>query len=226
MLGDVGSTMGFKLFGAGYRRNPIRPLPAVAAEAVRSATGVVLTHRHPDHLDREGMRMLRERKLPVYCTRHDERALRRDRLDARLLVEALPGVHAEEITSRHGRGLMGVLMGAVARFTLAVAGEPSIHLVGDSVLTGTVKEALAHLAPDVVVMPAGAANMGVGGDILFSLDETCEVIRSVRGRVILNHMEALDHCPVTRDQARERVRAMGCGGRVFVPEDGEDLSLS
>jgi hypothetical protein len=68
--------------------------------------------------------------------------------------------------------------------------------------------------------------MGVGGDILFSLDETSQVIRSVRGWVILNHMEALDHCPVTRVQARERVRAMGCSDRVFVPEDGEELALA
>lgn len=52
-----------------------------------------------------------------------------------------------------------------------------------------------RLKPDVIVAPAGAANMGLGDDILFSLDELVTLVRRAPGLVVLNHLEALDHCP-------------------------------
>jgi len=65
--------------------------------------------------------------------------------------------------------------------------------------------------------------MGIGGDILFSVDELVRLVRVARGQIVLNHLEALDHCPTTRRDLRARMRAEGLGDRVHVPEDGEAL---
>lgn len=53
-LSEVGAAPGFKVFGGGRRRNPLVPLPAGAEQALDRATGVIITHEHPDHLDRAG----------------------------------------------------------------------------------------------------------------------------------------------------------------------------
>ena len=41
----------------------------------------------------------------------------------------------------------------------------------------------------------------------------------------IHHLESLDHCPTTRRDLRERVRAEGLDEKVHIPEDGEELSF-
>ncbi len=100
------------------------------------------------------------------------------------------------------------------------------YLVGDSLLTDTVLEVVERLQPDVIVCPAGAANMGIGGDILFSVDELVALAKVSRGQIFANHLEALDHCPTTRASLRQRLVEEGLQGRVHVPEDGESISFA
>ncbi len=221
MLSPPGALPGFKMFGGGRRRNPIVPLPAAASEALAAATAVLLTHEHPDHFDRAGLAWVEERGLPVYASGIDVPSLRRKGLDARLLETGALGLEVETIRSRHGRGLLGWMLGPVAGYYLAHPNEPSVYLVGDSILTENVLEAIERLQPDVIVAPAGSANMGLGGDILFSVDELIELTRRARGQVVFNHLEALDHCATTRAGLRQRLLEEGLTGRTFVPEDGE-----
>jgi len=146
-------------------------------------------------------------------------------LDARALEDGGLDVGLEVIPSRHGRGLLGWMLGPVAGYYLAPEGEPSLYITGDSILTDSVRDAIVRLQPDVIVAPAGAANMGIGGDILFSVDELVELARLAPADIVYNHLEALDHCPTTRTGLRERMRAEGLSDRVHVPEDGEVLSF-
>lgn len=225
MLADVGAIPKFKLFGGGGRPNPLVPLPGVAESALATATAAVITHEHPDHLDNRGVAALRDRKLPVWTSSVDVASLQKRGLDARTLRDGALGMRVEVVRSRHARGVLGWLLGPVCGFFLAHPGEPSIYLVGDSVLTESVREAVVRLQPDVLVLPAGAANLGAGGDILFSLDEIVQLVRQSTGQVVLNHLEALDHCPTTRTAARVRMREEGLADRVHVPEDGEELTF-
>lgn len=216
MLAKKGELMAFRPFGG--QRNPIVDLPPSAADALASATGAIITHVHPDHLDRRGVELLRERNLPVWSSAEDVSSLRRKGLDARVLESGAlgPESRVETIATKHGRGLLGLLMGKVRGFFLAHPGEPSVYLVGDSVLTDAVREAVTRLQPDVVVAPAGAANFGFGRDILFSVTELRELAALAKGKLVLNHLEALDHCPTKRSD-------LDFG---LIPRDGEEIALS
>ncbi|MEM6296745.1 MAG: MBL fold metallo-hydrolase [Myxococcota bacterium] len=226
MLADVGAMPGFKMFGGGRRPNPLVPLPAQTTAALERATGVLITHEHPDHFDLAGRAWTKRSELPVWGNRMDVPRLRRKGLDARPVEDGGLNLQVEVVPSRHGRGLLGWFLGPVAGYYLAAPGEPSLYITGDSILTDNVRDAIERLAPDVVVAPAGSANMGIGGDILFSTDELLELAKLAPGAVVFNHLEALDHCPTTREGLRARMQAAGLADRVHVPEDGETLRFT
>lgn len=225
MLSDKGALPGFKLFGGGRRRNPLVPLPPGMDEILARVTDVIITHEHPDHLDGPGIQWIEERALPVWASRVDVANLRRKRLDAREWRDGALGMAVEVVPARHGRGLLGWLMGPVSGLYLAHPDEPSVYLTSDALLTSAVLDAIDRLQPDIVLAPAGAANMGIGGDILFSVDELVALVRRAPGTVVFNHLEALDHCPTTRAGLRARLHAEGLLSRVRIPDDGERLTF-
>jgi hypothetical protein len=141
-------------------------------------------------------------------------------------VARLLGFAVETVPAVHGRGLMGWLLGPVCGFYLVHPDEPSIYLIGDAIMTDSVLEAIERLQPDLIVAPAGSANFGIGGDVLFSVDELVALVKASTGKVIFNHLEALDHCPTTRKDLASRMEAEGLQERIYIPEDGESLAFS
>ncbi len=226
MLAEVGAMPGFKVFGGGRRRNPLVPLPPGAEAALASVTGVVITHEHPDHFDRAALAWIRDRGLPVWAHPIDAPSLRRKGLAVEPLVDGALGLRVERVPGRHGRGVLGWLMGPVSGVYLAPPDGPSLLVTSDTVLTEAVRAAVVRLRPDVLLAPAGAANMGLGGDILFGVDELVELARLAPGAVVFNHLEALDHCPTTRSGLAARMAAEGLGERVHIPADGAVLSFT
>ena len=51
--------------------------------------------------------------------------------------------------------------------------------------------------------------------------EVAQAAALTTGAVVVNHLEALDHCPTTRAQVRALAQHGGWAHRVWVPEDGE-----
>lgn len=225
MLGEPHTMPGFKLFGGGRRRNPLTALPPEAEDSLRSATDVLVTHEHPDHLDPPALEWIKERELPVWASSVDTPSLRSKGMDARELRDGSLGMSVEVIPVRHGRGAFAYLMGPVSSFYLAHPDEPSVLLTSDAVLTEDLLGSIDRLKPEIVVAPAGSANFGIGPDILFSRDEMLELVRRSPGKVIFNHLEALDHCPTTRDELRSRMDSAGLGDKVLIPSDGQELNL-
>lgn len=211
------------------QRNPTVDLPANAAIALAHVTHCLITHcqkGHFDHLDRAGKQWLRERQIPVICTPHDAAHLRQRGLN----VQPLPANHAtpqpfltgtiRTVRCTHGLGLVGALMEHGVGYLIALPGEPTLYLSGDTVLTDTVRQFVRQHQPDVCVVPAGGAHFDLGGDIIMGVDEVIAFAHIATGRIIANHLEALSHCPVRRDDLRRAAAADGLSGRLLIPEDG------
>jgi hypothetical protein len=73
----------------------------------------------------------------------------------------------------------------------------------------------------VAVLPAGGARFDLGGEILMDAAEVAEAALLMRGEVVVNHLEALDHCPTTRAEVRALAQRGRWAHRLWVPEDGE-----
>ena len=230
MLAVRGALPRLRFGGGSGRRNPLVDLPDQAPATLARTTHALITHcqrGHFDHLDGAGRRFLRERATPVFCTPSDAAWL----AQKGLTVAPLPrsgrqpflGGHVTPVPCVHGRGWIGRLMAHGVGWFIEQPGEPSVYVAGDTLLTDDVASFLADHRPDIAILPAGGARFDFGGDILMDGHDVCAAARLTSGVVIANHLEALDHCPVTRECVRQLAAASGVGGRVNVPEDGETL---
>jgi L-ascorbate metabolism protein UlaG (beta-lactamase superfamily) len=106
-------------------------------------------------------------------------------------------------------------------YFIELPGEPTVYLAGDTLLTEAVRGCITGRKPDIAVVPAGGARFDAGGEILMDGRDALELARLTGGHVLANHLEALDHCPTTREELRGAARQAGLAHKLLVPADGE-----
>lgn len=234
MLGGVRTLPPYTLVKHRARRNPLIELPANHAELLRGVTHGLITHTHfgmdCDHLDKPGAAALKEAGAPVFCRSGDERSLAKRGLDARPIeagseVPFLEGT-IRSVRAAHGVGVVGTLMGKGAGYIISQPGEPTVYLTGDTVLTDAVRDAVTRHSPGIIVAPLGGARLDFGGPILITLEDAMTLASMSDAVFVANHLEALNHCPVTREDVRRAARDAGIESRVKTPADGETLEFA
>jgi L-ascorbate metabolism protein UlaG (beta-lactamase superfamily) len=213
---------------ANDRRNPLVELPEPAQVAASNANAVLVTHTHDDHLDGTALELL-ARDIPVLCQPPDEEMLRGHGFtDVRPVHDTvgLRGLTVTRTGGQHGTGEIGEQMAPVSGFVLAGDQEPTLYVAGDTIWCPEVAEALDTHDPDVVVVNAGAARFREGDPITMTADDVVRVAEHApRARVVAVHMEAANHCELTRSDLHGRLHAEGLEDRVTVPLDGAEIPL-
>lgn len=194
--------------------NPTVPLPYPAEHVVQGIDAAIVTHRHRDHFDARAEELL-PREVPVFCQPEDEEALRDLGLDARAVIESMDwgGIRITRTPGRHGTGRIAELLAPVSGFVL-----DDLYVAGDTVWYEGVEETIARHRPRVAVVNAGGAEFLEGGLIIMGIDDVREMVIRVPN-VVAVHLEALNHCFLTRAALRAALPA------VLVPKDGETLEL-
>ena len=216
---------------AAERRIPLVDPPFDREELERLAGGVeavLVTHTHPDHWD-ESARQVLPKDLPVLCQPEDVAVIGEAGFSEVTAVDprtAWRGVEVMRTGGRHGLGEVGRMMGPVSGFVLRAEDEPTLYVAGDTVWCAEVEDALGAHQPDVTVVNAGAASFRTGGPITMTAEDVERVCQaSPTTRVVAVHMEALNHCPLTRTELARRLREAGLLGRVEIPADGAIVEL-
>jgi len=203
------------------RRNPLVELPVPAERLVAEASAVLVSHLHADHLDDAAVELLRDRDVPVVCQPADADTLRERGLgDVRPVDGTLDlpgGVTVTRTDGRHGHGELADRLGPVSGFVVRAPGEPALYIAGDTVWCDEVGAALREHRPDVVVVNAGGARFLRGEPITMPAEDVLATAEAAAPAVVVAvHMEAINHCLVTREDLRR-----AAGDRVLVPDDGE-----
>lgn len=230
MLGPPNSLMSLT-FVRRPHRNPLVPLPQNADLAqVAQSSVCVLTHcryGHADHLDPAGAQLLATRQIPVYAQARDRAYLRRRGMQVVPLRSNVRHPFLDgtilPVPAQHGYDWLHWLMGPGVGYVIELPNEPSVYILGDTVLTPIVSATIATHQPDIVIVPAGGARLDLGRPILMTPDDVVRCISLAPARVVALHLEALNHCPTTRQTIRQRAERAGVLHKVLIPDDGAVL---
>jgi L-ascorbate metabolism protein UlaG (beta-lactamase superfamily) len=231
-LNPKGSLPPYTVFRTRPRLNPAIDLPPNAGAALSQITCGLITHfryGHFDHLDKSGIRLLAQKQVPVYCGERDAPNLKRRGINTIPLEINRRNIfisgHITPFPTQHGYGLIGRFMGPGTGYFIEPAGDKTIYISGDTVMTQTVRHVLKDLRPDISILNAGTAALDIGRPILMPLDEQLDFIRTAPGRVVAVHLDSFNHCLTSRDMLRDAVSKEGLSEKVLRPQDGELLEL-
>lgn len=209
------------------RPNPLVELP-VSAEAVMKADACLVTHLHRDHFDSAAGELL-PKTMPVLCQPEDLDKLKQ--LGFEDVQPVNPSAEWKDIAftrtgGQHGTGEIGKKMAPVSGFVLKSAGEPTLYIAGDTIWCPEVADALAVHLPEVIVLNGGAARFNQGDPITMGLQDISLVCRHApAAKVVVVHMEAINHCLLTRAELNAFLCQEGLDNRVTVPADGQCLEF-
>lgn len=226
--GTAGPT--FTLFRYKPLKNPILDLPANAMDIISKTTHCLITHLHPDHLDKDAVMFLKSRNIPVTCSIKDEKTLRKRGLN---ITQALNywesseflGGTIEGIPAIHGYGFIAKPMGNVMGFYIELANEESIYLSADTIYTDDVHKVLTEYKPDISVVASGRAQFDIFQPLLMKMEDIVKFVKNSPNKVIANHLEAVNHCPITREELRSELANKGLIEKTLIPKDGEVMKF-
>jgi len=234
MLSAKGKLMPFSVIKHKARLNPIVDLPNNTENLLQKVTHCIITHcqkKHLDHLDGAGEKFLKDNNIPVTCSIRDKNYLKRRGINVVGTVEnwkQSPFLNGSitAIPAQHGHGWVHHIMEDGVGFYIQFKDESSIYISGDTVLTENVKRALTEFKPNIAVVACGYASIDIGKPILMSLEEIIEFIKLSPNVVFANHLEALNHCPMTRNHLASQLEKNNLLAKVWLPKDGENTEIT
>lgn len=229
MLGKRKTIPPFTIFRYKPKRNPLVALPKNSRDILSKVTHCLITHLHPDHIDKAGEVFLRRKNIPVTCSIKDEKTLTTRGLN---IVQSLNYWEPQEflngkitgIPAIHGYGFIAKLMGNVMGFHIELANEKSVYISSDTVFTEHVQKVLVEFKPEIAVVACGTARLDIGQPLLMRMNDILKFVALAPNQVFANHLEALNHCPTTRKELREALAENDLLDKVSIPKDGENVS--
>jgi L-ascorbate metabolism protein UlaG (beta-lactamase superfamily) len=211
------------------RNNPLVGLPMPASEVIAGVDAVMVTHTHSDHWDATAAQVL-PKTAPLFGQPEDEAKFRSQGFTS---VQSIRGpVHWKGIEIRrtggqHGTGEIGKAMAPVSGFVLQAAGQPTLYIAGDTIWCGEVENAVRDYKPSVIVVNTGAAQFLEGDPITMTADDVIKTCQSApKSQLVAVHMEAINHCLLTRNDLAFQLEAARVIAQVAIPQDGDWVALS
>jgi L-ascorbate metabolism protein UlaG (beta-lactamase superfamily) len=228
MLAPKGAYPGFEGTANSHLRNPLVDL-IVPMDEIVDVDAVIVTHTHPDHWDDAAVARV-PKDLPLFAQNQKDRALIESAgfSDVHVLAEGttFKGVSLTKTPGQHGSdqayAVIGEMLGEVCGIVFKHPSEKILYVAGDTVWNAYVHDSLKAHRPDVIVLNCGDAQVPGLGSLVMGKQDVFEVYQaSPQATLIASHMEAVNHCVLTRRELREFLVERHMTERVVVPEDGE-----
>jgi Predicted Zn-dependent hydrolases of the beta-lactamase fold len=211
-------------------KNPLTNLPdtVMMAELLSRLDAILITHTHRDHFDAAAMELL-PKDIAVFCQPRDADKIKKAGFSKVNPVDSLfafSEIAIERTTGKHGSGFIGHKMGPVSGFTLTAPGEPSLYITGDSIWCSKIKKELKLYRPQIIICFAGGAQFSKGGPITMTKADIAKLAHyAPDAQIVAVHMEAWNHCRLSRRELKAFLKEKSLEKRVFVPQNGDSLSF-
>lgn len=216
--------------------NPLVDLPfqndSDLLSALQSCDAILVTHTHRDHFDIEALIKLMPSLLdiPVFCQPGDPCKIKEAGFtNVQPIASTLnwDGIQITRTKGRHGHGAIAVAMGTVSGFVFQAEAAPTVYLTGDTVWCTHVRKALEQFQPEVTITYCGEARFGKGKPITMNAKDVAHICNLLpKSQVVAVHMEAWNHCRLTRAALKAYATEAGFGTQVFIPENGDVIDFT
>lgn len=219
-----------------YKKNSLEPISGgineknplvdivVGDELLRNIDAILLTHVHMDHFDSSILDFF-GKDVPIVCSHQYEKQLTKAGFRNLHLLKDKITIYDTEITltsGKHGTGVVGKLMGNTYGFVLKESEGDTVYVTGDTVWCKCVESAIETYSPNYIIAFAGSAMIN-GTHITMDEHDIANVLAKLpSARVIAIHMEAWNHCRLTRSALKAAVDTE----QLSIPADGETLDFS
>lgn len=233
MLSPRHSWPGFEGTLNSHERNPLVHLPLPLDEII-DVDAVIVTHLHEDHWDAAAQKAL-PKTLPILAQNAADAEIIRSQgfENVQILSEAgeFGGVSLVQTAGRHGTDaayeMIAAVLGKVSGVVFKHPSEKTLYVAGDTIWNADVAAALALHQPEISVLNAGYARvLGLDDGIIMGTADVKKVHDAAPDMVLIaSHMEAVNHCALTRADLRSFAKAQGFGATLLTPADGETLEF-
>ena len=232
MLSGKGAFPGFPGTINDDLANPLVDLPMLL-ERIVDVDAVFVTHLHEDHWDAAAVESL-SKKMPIIVPTDEVAAGIRGAgfTDVRVAGSGMifNGVHIAATEAVHG---VKAVTEAFPREFLHVGGavfshaeEKTAYLTADTIWYPKVAEVIASHAPEVIILNCGNAQALGLGRLIMNASDVHEVHKAAPGAVLVgSHMEAVNHCVLTRSALRSYAEQHGFSKQMQLPADGETITI-
>lgn len=212
---------------ANQRPNPLVEMPPGWEDVISRRDAVLITHLHSDHFDSTAQDLLAGDGI-TFCQPEDTANLKsRGFLDTRPVDTELEwlGINITRTPASHGTGAIGRLMAPVAGLVFRAEGEPTLYIAGDTIWYEAVEKVIDEFRPEVIIVNGSGASFLQGGKIVMDAGDILKVQQATSGaRIVVVHLDAINHCHETRAYYRQRLPELGADmNRIAIPEDGETV---
>lgn len=212
-------------------RNPIIDLPISKSELsqiLKSINAVLITHTHSDHFDDfKGEHIPKETR--IICQPEDERKLLEigymnvTPINDKMEFE---GISITRTKCQHGGIYWKRKMGIGSGFIFNAETEKTLYITGDTIWCKYVKKALGENNPEVLLIYGGAAQFPFGRSITMNKRDILQTVQASHASdIIVVHMEAINHCMLSRGELRDYANKNLKEIKLYIPENGEQIEL-
>ncbi|WP_196209771.1 MBL fold metallo-hydrolase [Citrobacter sp. Res13-Sevr-PEB04-36] len=234
MLAPKGAYPGFAGTARAEIRNPTVELP-VDIDTLLNVDALIVTHLHEDHWDEYAARVVPKDK-PIYVQNDQDAQVLRGQGFTQLSVltenTTLGDITLRKTDGQHGSDRayavpqMAERLGDACGVIFQHADEKTLYLVGDTIWRDEVEANMQTFQPDVVVLNAGFAHVIGFGPIIMGTEDVLKTHFVLpEAQIVATHMEAINHCLLTRAALKEYAFDNQIAQFVNVPEDGETLTF-
>ncbi|KAL7696575.1 Beta-lactamase superfamily domain/Metallo-beta-lactamase superfamily [Lotmaria passim] len=238
MLAKKGAYPGFEHSANSHLRNPLVELPMRVEDILKGVEAVILTHTHLDHWDEAAVQAI-PKSLLFYTQNASDAALLKSQGFTNVQVMGDDGtdlgnsITLHKAACQHGPDDLYAVpplaeaLGQVAGLVFQRPGGKTVYFVADTIWFRGVEDAMKKYKPDFVVLNTGKAKMDGFAPIIMEEEDVVRTLAIVPNAVVVaQHMDAINHCLLSRKQMREFVEAKGVSSHVVIPADGELVPVS
>lgn len=236
MLAEKGRYEGFAGTFNSEVRNPTVELPESKEAVLKDVDALIVTHTHLDHWDDVAQQFI-NKDIPVFVQDEKDAAdIRKEGFRNVQILEkdmVFQGVKLTKIEGTHGTEAMyekpenAAILGDSMGVIFSAANEKTTYLMGDTIWTARVTKTLHRYHPDIMIMNTGyAKTLGFNEGIIMGTADVAKAAAFMpKSKLVAVHMDAINHCTVSRKNMRDFIHMMNLEKQVYVPDDGEILNF-